>query len=85
MDIEVIRRCLKRLKFSSHAIDEMLSEELGVIRPHPQMTVRAEVCQSCGERYFSERTAERLIRLRAAIQQGRIKGEVIGRVYEVTK
>lgn len=39
MDIEVIRRCLKRLKFSSHAIDEMLSEELGVIRPHPQRWV----------------------------------------------
>ncbi len=33
MDVEVIRRCLKRLKFSSHAKDEMLSEEFGTIHP----------------------------------------------------
>lgn len=33
MDYEVIRRCLKRLKFSGHAKDEMLGEEYGVISP----------------------------------------------------
>lgn len=64
---------------------QTVQEELVIGSDRYLVTVRAEVCQSCGERYFSERTAERLIRLRAAIQQGRIKGEVIGRVYEVTK
>ncbi len=60
-------------------------EEIRVGSDHYVVTVRAEVCQNCGERYFSERTMERLVQLRAAIQQGRIKGEAVGQVYEVVK
>ncbi|MEM4413844.1 MAG: YgiT-type zinc finger protein [Candidatus Caldarchaeum sp.] len=62
-----------------------VQEEIVVGTDHYMVAVRAEVCQSCGERYFSERTAERLVQLRAAIQQERIKGEAVGRVYEVAK
>ena len=32
MAYDTIRRCMKSLKFSSHAKEEMISEELGVIR-----------------------------------------------------
>lgn len=32
MAYDIIRHCMKSLKFSSHAKEEMLSEELGVIR-----------------------------------------------------
>ncbi|MCX8103157.1 MAG: type II toxin-antitoxin system MqsA family antitoxin [Candidatus Bipolaricaulota bacterium] len=62
-----------------------VQEELIIGSDHYMVSVRAEVCQSCGERYFSERTTAKLVQLQEAIQQGRIKGEVIGRVYEVAK
>ncbi len=32
MELEVIKKCAKRLKFSSHAKTEMLSEEFGMIQ-----------------------------------------------------
>ncbi|MBI1744305.1 YgiT-type zinc finger protein [Candidatus Acetothermia bacterium] len=65
---------------------QQVQEEIVVGTDHYLITVRAEVCQHCSERYYSERTVERLIQLREAIKQGRLRGQAVGQVYElVTK
>jgi YgiT-type zinc finger domain-containing protein len=64
---------------------QQVQEEIVIGTDRYLVMVRAEVCQSCSERYYSERTLERLIQLQEAIRQGRLKGQAIGRVYELAK
>lgn len=47
---------------------QQAQEEIDIGTDRYLVTVRAEVCQSCSERYYNERTLDRLIQLQEAIK-----------------
>lgn len=63
--------------------EQEVAEELVVNDDRFLVMVKAEVCQSCSERYYSEGTIDQLIKLKEAIKEGKIKGKEIGKVYQL--
>lgn len=65
-------------------LDQEVTEELVVDQDRFLIVVKAEVCQNCFERYYSEGTVDRLIELKEAIKEGKVKGKEVGKVYQLT-
>jgi len=65
-------------------VEKEVIEELVVNDDHFLVTVKAEVCQSCSERYYSEGTIDRLLAMKKAIREGKVKGKEVGKVYQLT-
>ena len=65
-------------------LEQEVTEELAVNDDRFLVVVKAEVCQSCSERYYSEGVVDSLIRFKEAIKRGELKGREVGKVYQLT-
>ncbi len=59
-------------------------EDLQVGSNHVLVEVETEVCEQCGERYYSPELIDHLMDLREGIQAGRTTMTEVGKVYRLT-
>ena len=61
-----------------------VTEDLDVGPDHVLVEVEAEVCERCGERYYTEETLDHLMDLRDRMRGGDLSVTEIGKVYRLT-
>lgn len=63
--------------------EQTVQEEVKAGKDHILVTVKAEVCENCHERYYSAGTVDRLSVLGKGLKAKKSSYKEIGKVYEV--
>lgn len=63
--------------------EQTVQEEVKAGTDHILVTIKAEVCENCHERYYSAGTVDRLSSLKKVLKEKKSSYKEVGKVYEV--